>query len=182
MESFPRINPIPESPAALERLRRAEILEQAITERLGILTDIIGRIAEDLKLKTPKPVRTLVANGINIAGIPGAIKMIGEAATGKTLGGKELTPIGRINHLLVQGTNVLAYYLAINGDFTEAGISYVSSWALYGAQYNPETIGALGKLAEKRAPRAKKIFDAISAFYAKILPRKIFFKEKAADE
>ena len=67
----------------------------------------------------------------------GPIKMSVEAARGVTFSGEMLTPFGRINHIVIQSTNVAAYILFFNGSFRIAGWSYAFSWLLI-HQYYPE--------------------------------------------
>lgn len=164
-----------------ERLTPWEIMERAQERRRGILTKSIGRWGDELKTKVPKPAQVLLSTGFNYVGIPGAIKMVGEAVRGKTVTGQELTPLGRLNHGLIQGTNALAYYSAIRGEFKRAGIIYASSWALDGIQYYPEILKALGELSQKRnLPKLQRTFEFINTHLDRIGIRRLFFKPETS--
>lgn len=76
----------------------------------------------------------------------GPIKMSMEAVRGVTFSGEMLTPFGRINHIVIQSTNVAAYILFFNGSFRIAGWCYAFSWLVDSIQYYPEILGSIGRL------------------------------------
>jgi hypothetical protein len=115
------------------------------------------------KVKKFREILFLLATFLNYT-ILGAFKMTIEAIFGVTASGKRLTVIGRINHFIVQGTNVTAYWWVLNGRFKDAGLIYAVSWAFDSIQYYPEILVSLGKIVgggfEKRAERLKKWLDS----------------------
>jgi hypothetical protein len=86
-----------------------------------------------------------------------------EAIFGVTATGKRLTVLGRVNHLIVQGANVTAYWWALHGRFRDAGLIYAVSWLFDSIQYYPEILVSLGKIVggrfEIQAVRLKKWLD-----------------------
>lgn len=147
MEELPG-TPGPEK--VLESPEAREVIETARQERLGLLQGVFDRLGKAIDAKFSKPVQFLGSTAFNYVGLPGAIKMMGEAYRGTLTTGQRLTPLGRMNHVLIQGTNLLAYGLAIQGRFKEAGISYAASWAVDAVQYYPEILKALRELAASR--------------------------------
>lgn len=91
----------------------------------------------------------LLATFLNYT-ILGAFKMTVEAIFGVTASGKQLTLVGRVNHLIVQATNVTAYWWALQGRFRDAGIIYAVSWTFDSIQYYPEILVSLGKIVGGR--------------------------------
>ena len=101
-------------------------------------------------MKKLKEVFFVLATLVNYT-ILGVFKMTLEAIVGKTLvGDRKLTMVGRLNHLVVQGTNVTAYYWLLTGRFKEAGVIYAVSWLFDSTQYYPEILGALSKILDLR--------------------------------
>ncbi len=72
--------------------------------------------------------------------------MTAEAFRGVTISGEVLTVFGRINHLIIQSTNVMAYILFFRGSIQAAGWLYAFSWLVDSIQYYPEILGSLGRL------------------------------------
>lgn len=160
-----------------------EVVEVFREERLSILTSVFDRIAKEFNAKVSQPAKTLLSTGANYLGVPGAIKMVGEAVKGQTVSGERLTPLGRINHLLIQGTNALAYYSAFNGEFSRAGVAYSASWILDGVQYYPKILQALGELAGKyNLEKTGRFFQLVNTVLDRANLRKLFFKEETPDE
>lgn len=77
----------------------------------------------------------------------GPIKMTIEAIRGRTSSGDTLTLVGRINHVIIQSANVLAYVMFFRGSIHFAGRLYAFSWLMDSIQYYPEILGGLGRLA-----------------------------------
>lgn len=91
--------------------------------------------------------------------IIGALKMTVEAVLGVTISGRKLTMLGRINHLIVQGTNVTAYWWALHGRFRDAGMIYAVSWLFDSFQYYPEIFSSVGRIIglDKLIPRLDRL-------------------------
>lgn len=108
-------------------------------------------------MKKLKEIAFILATLVNYTFF-GVFKMTLEAILGRTLvGGRKLTIVGRLNHLVVQGTNLTAYYWVLTGRFKDGAMIYGVSWLLDSIQYYPEILGALSKILDLR--KIIKILD-----------------------
>lgn len=107
----------------------------------------------------------------------GPLKMSVEAARGITFSGEMLTPFGRINHIVIQSTNVAAYILFFNGSFRIAGWSYAFSWLVDSIQYYPEIFGSIGRLCGSIGMmRISRAIATTKTWLDRQGIRKLFFK------
>lgn len=106
----------------------------------------------------------------------GPIKMTIEAIRGRTSSGDRLTFVGRINHVIIQFTNVLAYVVFFRGSIHFAGRLYTFSWLMDSIQYYPEILGGLGRLVTALGLKSAGVyFKQLKAFLDAKGLRKVFF-------
>src|SRR3989338_1097833 len=131
----------------------------------------------------PKSAQILGSRAANYIGPLGFVKMNIEAATGTTFVGQKLTPLGRINHVIIQGLNAYAHYLPFDEGFGPAFKAYAASWAVDSVQYYPEIISALSALAKRgKMPTVAAGLGKLEKILDKTQVRKLFFKEDTLDE
>jgi|GEM_PF-1176318 len=147
---------------------KMEIMENARDERLGILKNVFERIKGPLEtikqsakekmapLKQkidehlPKPAQEIISQLMDAS----SMKMYLEAAKGKTVVGRKLSPKERVISALAGGTNDIAKclfaYAASSGSPEYAqlgGLAYGASWALLLAKNGPKMFKNLKELA-----------------------------------
>ncbi len=116
---------------------------------------------------------SLVSNGIDFIPFAGDIKMMLEAAMGKTLDGRKLTGTERIIHGSIATVGlVLEFFPGVGTAISEGGLVAGKS-----ATWMARTAGFLGK---KGAPKAAEVFVKTGAFMAKH-PEIVLAAEKAVE-
>jgi hypothetical protein len=177
-------NQIPEQELSMEKVG---VMEKARKGRLAVLESYL----EPLKkyIKESPTLKAIGSNALNDAGPFGTFKQTHEAIVGKTWDGKDLTPLGRINHIIVH----VLYVYAIKESFgvvddpssaiLNAGSAYTASWLFDMIQYYPNTISNLANKLEKGLEKTgqDKLLEAtkfIRGWVSKIDPQKLFFYEK----
>lgn len=176
--SSTELPPLPEA-------EREKIKETAREGRLQIMQDWIAKLARSIEDKIPedirKPVRTVVSNNLNDLGPIGTFKQTQEAIKGVTWDGKKLTPVGRLNHVVVQGLFMYAWQQGLQGDFETSGAAYAASWAFDIVQYYPNTISGLISLAEKYGkPGVTEKLSKLKSVLDKSILSKAFFEEPSS--
>jgi hypothetical protein len=180
----------PETPISLEStLERDKVIEKAQEERLTILKKHLESIKKFID-EHPR-LKSITSNISNDAPLFGTYKQIGEAIKGETWDGKELTPIGRINHVIIHALYVYAISrspeILFDGSASaavDASIAYTASWFFDGIQYHPDTIANVMSVIEDYARKKgqEKIAIGLNKFktgFVKACRQKLFFKEKA---
>lgn len=100
-----------------------------------------------------------------------------EAVRGVAFSGEMLTLFGRINHIIIQGFNVAAYFLFFKGSLQIAGWCYAFSWLVDSIQYYPEIFGSIGRLCGSiRIMRISRAIATTKTWLDRQGIRKLFFK------
>ena len=121
------IQPKPLEAKPAEQLEPPENREQAAE-----------KIIETAQAQRREILYRAVSSMVNFVPGVSAVKMTGEAFTGRTADGRKLTPWGRINHILVETINGSAWVVGFLGDpLIGLGIHAVGS-SMSAAQYAPE--------------------------------------------
>ena len=157
----------------------AELIREAARNlRFELLETDWERIKRGIDSLIPKSVQILTSNAANYIGPLGAIKMGTEAVAGKTFAGQKLTPLGRINHFILQGLNVYAHYAAFKGKWGQAGLAYGVSWSMDAVQYYPEILSSLRDLAKRsRIGELEGHLGKLEKILDEHQVRELFFKE-----
>ena len=133
----------------VENSEAERIRESARNLRFELLQTDWERIKGGIDSLLPKSAQVLSSSVVNYTPI-GIAKMVGEGIAGKTIAGQELTPLGRLNHFILQGLNVYAHYVGIaEHKWGAAGLAYGASWVMDAVQYYPPIISALRDLAQR---------------------------------
>jgi hypothetical protein len=126
--------------------------------------------------KVSREVFTLLAIFANYTFL-GPVKMTIEAIRGRTFSGETLTLFGRMNHMIIQTTNVISYILFFQGRFQIAGWIFAFSWLDDSIQYYREILGSIGKLCGSLGMiRVSRAIATTITWIDRQGTRKLFFK------
>src|SRR3989344_2213730 len=126
------------------------IRESARNVRFQLLETDWERIKRGIDSAIPKSTQILTSGAANWIGPVGFVKMNIEAVSGTTFAGQELTALGRLNHVILQGLNAYAHVAGlVEREWTAAGAAYGVSWVLDAVQYYPPIISALRDLSQR---------------------------------
>jgi hypothetical protein len=146
-----------ERPQKQESKEEIQIMERAREGRLAILSGYMEQAASGLKdiymNVRQKPGVTSAAAFANYIPFAGPIKMLSEAGVGKTINGRKLTPLGRINHVIIQSLFFESLRLLKDGNYGEASAAYVLSWLFDLLQYASEIVQSHNNLPENSTRR-----------------------------
>ena len=177
--------------------RKQAIMEQARDGRLEILKGYLEPIRKFITEN--RAIRSIGSNVLNDAFLFGTYKQTSEAIRGRTWDGKQLTALGRINHLIVHalylyaikesGMGVWEFYnggLGVPGTtITKSGTAYMASWFFDVVQYHPNTVSNILSLIEDSA--RKRGYESVASglhsiknTWDKATLQKLFFKKEDA--